>query len=118
MAMCLTSSRGKAPASNSSARDMVELMLSEYKAHEKAQICVEVACTKLFTSLVLVLVKHTVHNIKHIGMEDYALCDNRAQAKPSTDMEVVGIKYTEPKFGEQSGPGLEEDSARAVKMFT
>ena len=36
---------------------------------------------------------------------------------PSTAM-VLEIKYTEPKFGGQSGPGLGEDSARAVKKLT
>ena len=46
-------------------------------------------------------------------MEDYTLCDNRAQAKPSTAMEVVGIKYTKPKVVnrlfldlEKTQPGL------------
>jgi hypothetical protein len=52
--------------------------------------------------VVLVLAKIKINSMEH--MEDYTLCDNRARAKPSTAMEVVGIKYIEPKVGGQSGP--------------
>ena len=55
LAMNLNSSRVKASASNSSAREMVEC--SESNAQEESQICVEVACTVLCTMVVLVLVK-------------------------------------------------------------
>ena len=53
-----------------------------------------------------------------MGMKNYTMCDNRTQVKPITAMEVVKMMYTEPKVGEQSGPGLGEDSARAVKKLT
>ena len=92
LTMSLNTSRGKAVASNISARELVEL--KEVMLSEKAQICVEVACTIVCTNLVLVLVKIKINNMKHMGMEDYTLCDNRAQAKPSTAMEVVGMMYT------------------------
>ena len=81
-------------------------MLSESKAHKKAQICVEVACILLCSNLGLMLVKIKINNMKRMGIEDYTLCDNRAEVKPITAMEVVKMMYTEPKVGEQSGHGL------------
>ena len=88
----------------------------ESKAAKKAQICVEWVCTMLCTSLALVQMKTS--NSEHMGMKDYALCDNRAQGKPITAIEVVGMMYTEPEVGKQYGPGLGEDSARDVEKLS
>ena len=97
LTMDLNTSSGKALDSNSSARQLVrvkEVMLSESKAAEKAQICVEWVCTMLCNSLALVQMKTS--NMGHMGMENYTLCDSRAQVKPVTAMEVVGVMFTEP----------------------
>ena len=116
LTMDVTTSRGKALYMNSSAREQrFEVSLSESKAHEKAQICVEWVCTMLCNSLALVQMKTS--NMGHMGMENYTLCDSRAQVKPVTAMEVVGVMYTEPEVNEQSGPELGEDSARAVRKL-
>ena len=51
--MSLNTSRGKVLASNSSARELLELkevMLSESKPVKRAQICMELVCIMLCTS--------------------------------------------------------------------
>ena len=63
--MSLNTSRGKAMASNSSARKVVELQevtLCECRAPGKMQICVEVACTMLCTMVVLVMAKIKINS--------------------------------------------------------
>ena len=54
----------------------------------------EVACIMLCPNLVLVKMKTS--NMKHMGMENYTLCDNQAQVKPVTTMDVLRMMYTEP----------------------
>jgi hypothetical protein len=55
--------------------------------------------------------------MKHMGMQDNTLCDSRAQVKPITAMEGVGVMYVEPEVDEHSGPGMGEDSARSVRKL-
>ena len=57
LTMDLTTSRGKALASNSSAREPMgvqEVMLYEYKQAKRAKICVELVCIMLSMTLVRV----------------------------------------------------------------